>query len=500
MSGLPPPPGDDPIAIRQLRQAMEAAGFDAAHVSDALMAEGPNLTPSPSHVPVLLRSLKGDDALTTLIRLFVAAVPVRVDETSSALGPLPLDKAVEMNLVAFAGDGDFVRPVIRLVPAGPMLVACDLSPDLLRPPGDVVIGVSSTSWTLAHLTFRRPVETALDVGTGCGIQAMLAAGHAARVTATDTNVRALAFARFSAALNRLDNIEFLEGDLFEPVAGRRFDLILANPPFVISPDDDYQYRDGGHVGDELSRLVLEGAGALVSPGGFAHTLVSWVHQPDGDWSERLREWTDGLGCDAWLLRFDSQDPEDYALAWNQPLEADGDLHAAAIGRWLDYYAEHGIEAIGYGAVLLRRRPAGSGRPWTRAQSLETLPIAPAGEQVRDMFAAASLLDRVGGAEGLIGERFLVDEGIRMEQVLRLSNGAFEVVEALLHLDQALPMVAEVDDFTAQLLAGLQRGLTLGEAFEEAAATLPDDVEDEDLRLATVEFVEGALERGFLHPA
>lgn len=499
MSGLPLPPGRDSLAIGQLRRALDAADFDAAHVSDVLLAEGPNLTPSPSHVPVLLRSLTGDDPLTTLIRLFVAAVPVPVDSASAALRPLPLDKAAEMNLVTVEGDGSLVRPAIRLVPAGPMLVACDLTADALRPPGDVVIGVSSTSWTLAHLTFRRPVETALDVGTGCGIQALLAAGHAARVTATDTNVRALEFARFSAALNHLENIEFLEGNLYEPVAGRRFDLVLANPPFVISPDHDYQYRDGGHVGDELSRLVVEGAGALVSPGGFAHTLVSWVHEPGGDWSYPLREWTDGLGCDAWLLRFHSQEPEEYALGWNQPLEADRDLHAAAIGRWLDYFEHHGIEAIGYGAVVLRRRPAGSGSPWVRAQSLETLPVAPAGEQVRDMFAAASLLDRVGGAEGLVGERLVADEGLRMEQVLLLRDGAFEVVEAVLHLDQALPMVADVDDFTAHLLAGLQQGLTLGEAFGEAAAILPDEVDDEDLRRAAVEFVEALLERGFLHP-
>lgn len=501
MSALPPPPAHDSEGVGQLREALRAAGFDAAHVADALMVEGPDLTPSPEQVPALVRSLQRDDALGTLIRLLVAAVPVPVDAARAALSPLPLDAAAEMNLVTLEDDGRLVHPRIRLVPAGPVLVACDLASDLSRLPRDVVIGVSPTSWALALLTYRRPVETALDVGTGCGIQALLAARHAARVIATDTNVRALAFARFNAALNHLENIELLEGDLFEPVAGERFDLVVANPPFVISPDYDYQYRDGGQAGDELSRRVVEGAAAALSPGGFAKVLVSWVHQHDGDWSEPLRRWVDGLGCDAWLFRFRSQESEDYAVEWNKPLLADPARHGAAVGRWLDHFDERGIEAIGYGAVALRRRPVGSGRPWVRSRSIGTPPVAPAGEQVGGLFAAAAFLDRVEDAEALGGERLVVDDALRIDQVLRLQSGAFEVEQALLHLERGLPMVAEVDDYAALLLAGLQQGWTLREAFEEAAAAVADDeVDGDDLWRATVELVAGLLELGFLHPS
>lgn len=500
MPGLPPPPVDDPDGIHQLRDALKTAGFDANRVGDALGIEGPNLTPSPAQVPVLLRSLGAEDRLATLVRLFVAAVPVSPEAAAAALAPLPLDRAIAMNLVTVDDGRGLVQPLVGLVPAGPVLVASDLLPDVSRLPRDVVMGVSPTSWTLANLTFRRPVETALDVGTGCGIQALLAARHAARVTATDTNVRALAFARFSSAVNGLDNVEFLEGDLFDPVAGRRFDLVVGNPPFVVSPDDEFEYRDGGRLGDELSRAVVEGAGALLAPGAFAQVLVSWVHGPDDDWSEPLGRWTDGLGCDAWLFRFESQDPQGYAVEWNRPLQPDPVRHAEAIGRWLDYFDEHGIEAIGYGAVTLRRRPAGSGAPWVRARSVGTAPSGPAGEQVWGLFAAAAFLERVGGAEGLVGERFLVDGGLRMEQVLRLRDGVFEVEQALLHLEASLPMMAEVDEYTAQLLGALERGATLAEAFEEAAAVLGDEIEDESLWGATLDLVEGLLELGFLHPA
>ena len=101
------------------------------------------------------------------------------------------------------------------------------------------------------------MEAALDLGTGCGIQALLAAKHSARVVATDVNERALAFAAFNAALNGIDVVEFRQGDLFEPVAGERFGLLVANPPYVISPDATYTYRDSGVPRDELCRRIVE---------------------------------------------------------------------------------------------------------------------------------------------------------------------------------------------------------------------------------------------------
>ena len=500
MAGLPLPPVADPGGTRQLREAFRAAGFDAERVGDALVLEGPSLTPSPAQLPVLLRSLGDGDPLSTLIRLFVAGVPVTPEAAAAALAPLPLDRAAAMNLVALDGDLGPVEPLLRIVPTGPVLVAFDLTPDLSRLARDVVMGASPTSWTLAHLTFRRPVETVLDLGTGCGIQALLAARHAARVTATDTNRRALSFTRFSAVLNGFENLELLEGDLFEPVAGRRFDLVVGNPPFVVSPDDEYQYRDGGRTGDALSRGVVEGAAAALAPGRFAQLLVSWVHGQDDDWSAPLRRWVDGLGCDAWLFRFESKDPESYAVAWNRPLEPDPDRHAAAVVRWLDYFDAHDIEAIGYGAVVLRRTPPDAGAPWVRARSVEGPPAAPAGEQVWGLFAAVSLLERGGGITGVTGERFLVDDGLRIEQVLRLRRGEVEVDETLLRRENGLAVVAEVDDYTALLLARLQQGLTLVEAFEATASLVGDDLDEEGLWRATLGVVEGLVELGFLHPA
>ena len=201
------------------------------------------------------------------------------------------------------------------------------------------------SLTLSHLTVRRPVATALDVGTGSGVQAILASRHSGRVVATDINERALRFAAFNAALNGVENVEWRAGSFFEPAAGERFELVTSNPPYVISPESAFLFRDSGLEGDSVSRLVVGAAPAHIEEGGFATMLVSWAHAPGEDWSTPLRAWVDGSGCDAWLLHHGTEDPLSHATTWNRDhfgsdLEAFGDV----LDRWLSYFDGSGSRA------------------------------------------------------------------------------------------------------------------------------------------------------------
>jgi methylase of polypeptide subunit release factors len=120
------------------------------------------------------------------------------------------------------------------------------------------------------------VRSALDLCAGSGVQALFAAAHSDRVIGTDVNPRALALAKLSAALNGIQNIEWRLGDLLEPVSGERFELVIANPPFVVSPVRELTFRDSGRRADELSREIVTGAAAALAEGGFAHVLCSWV--------------------------------------------------------------------------------------------------------------------------------------------------------------------------------------------------------------------------------
>ena len=95
-------------------------------------------------------------------------------------------------------------------------------------------------------------------------------------------------------------METLEGDLFAPVEGRRFDLIASNPPYVVSPSSRFIYRDGG--GGALTVRVVKAAGHYLREGGIASIMVNWPERQGVDAADELRRWVDGSGCDTWVIR------------------------------------------------------------------------------------------------------------------------------------------------------------------------------------------------------
>ncbi len=180
--------------------------------------------------------------LATLVRLFLLQAPVPRYDAERALAPRALRSYDALAAAgALVGAGGEVRAGVDVRPYADddhaWWVVSDLTPGLdgepIRVEPDHVLGVSPASTSLAQLTIRDRVGRALDLGTGCGVQSLHLAGHSDHVVATDVNPRALAMARFNAALNGID-LDVRDGSLWEPVAGERFDLVTTNPPFVIS--------------------------------------------------------------------------------------------------------------------------------------------------------------------------------------------------------------------------------------------------------------------------
>jgi release factor glutamine methyltransferase len=119
----------------------------------------------------------------------------------------------------------------------------------------------------------RPGTSVLDMGTGSGVCALFAARHAQRVVAVDISAAAVRCTRLNAALNHLeDRVDIRHGDLFAPVAGERFDLVLFNPPFLLgAPKDD---RDATWRSSDAARRFAAGLGDHLEPSGAALVLLS----------------------------------------------------------------------------------------------------------------------------------------------------------------------------------------------------------------------------------
>jgi hypothetical protein len=332
------------------------------------------------------------DPVVALARLFVLGQQVSREELDAALPSLTAEGAERLGLVGEGSAPGLLTARLDLRPygfvdslgAGSWWIVSDLGEAALGRAldEDHVLGIGGATTTLSGLMIPTPADSVLDLGTGCGIQAMHASRFARRVVATDISERALEIAALNARLNGIDTIEFRFGSLFEPVAGERFDRIVSNPPFVITPRTEgvplYEYRDGGLEGDAIVETVVRGAVEHLAPGGILQMLGNWEYREgrDGDAIDglaRVRSWVeDGSGLDAWVIEREQQSAALYAETWirdggTKPgSERFEELYAA----WLDDFEARGVGAVGFGYLLLRR-PRESSPTLARYERLES---------------------------------------------------------------------------------------------------------------------------------
>lgn len=453
--------------LNEVGQRLTAAGYDETSLAAALGL--PRLvTPRSPDLPVYERRIRERGPLATLARAFLFGQVLERAALDAILGVDGVDALHACGLVAI--EDERIAPLARITPFAGLLFAHDAE-DAGPSAPDHVTGIGPATETLHALTVRTPVARALDVGTGCGVQALCLARHAEWVVATDVNPRALRLARCNAALNGVRNVEWREGSLLEPVAGERFDLIVANPPFVISPDAAFVFRDAG-LGENVCRTLLSSVAQNLNPGGFAQALINWEVGADGDWQAAPRRWVDGTGCDAWLLHYQTEDGLTYAAKWNGWLrETDAPRFAAALDRWTAFYAERGITGLATGALTLRRR--GDGAPWWRADRMVAGPTGAAGEQVRRVFLAQDWMRHADGeALSAATPRFVGTH--RLDQQLRYRDGGYVVEGARMVLDDGAGVPGTVDPQALLVVLAIDGRQTLAQLLADATEGLSED--------------------------
>ncbi|HVC87949.1 MAG TPA: methyltransferase, partial [Gaiellaceae bacterium] len=479
-------PNPDLAAAATLGNALRAAGYTTEAIEELLGDDGPSADLAES---VVFERRLPSSQIATAIRLLLLQRPV---ERADAAAALTLDGVAALLTIGLVTEhGTQLVPRARIVPSEELLLAFDgFSRGDDDPPG-WVSSFTPTAYWLASLTPRRRVGRALDIGTGNGAHALLAARHADRVTATDINPRALAFTQISAALNGIDNVETRLGSLFEPVAGETFDLITCNAPYVISPESRWQYRDGGLPGDQLSERVVRESALHLADGGHASVLVSWLAESEDEPDERVYTWLEGNGCDAWVLGLSGADPLDHAAGWNEHFAGDADSMGAALDDWASYFEALDAGWVTEGAVLMRKRA--SEHHVVRADPVDEEELEFASDQIERVFTALALLAEQGAAAVKDAHLSLAEE-VRFDQELDRRG---DVQETRIVLDEGTCPDLELELETAQVLTSLDGHTTLDQAVERTARRLGlGRRETAELRHDALEVVRELFELGF----
>ena len=480
---MTPPPVQlpDPAALLadapRMRDAMDAAGWSAEALDELLGVTARTHLDRDELAPILRRT-RDDGPLSTLARLLIAGV--RVDPRAARAAGVPASWLRPDGTAAIR-----LQPVLHggvevTVPHDNGRAATGVHPDQ-------VLGVGAASLTLAAATPRARVARTLDVGTGCGIQALLVEDHSAEVVATDRNARAVAFTRLAAALNRV-RIDTRQGDLLGPVAGETFDLVVSNPPFVISPAARYTYRDAGLDADDVCRRLVQRLSSVLTDSGTAVLLANWLHVQGEDGDDRVRSWVPP-DTDGWIVQRELAAPEDYVTAWLRDTD-EGARFDGLYDEWLDWFEQRRVEAVAFGVIALRRRT--SGTPSVVVEDVPQQIAATWGDEVIDHFARREAL-----TAGLLDICWRLREDVRLHQVASRDDEGWLVDSQLLQQSDGLRWSGGTDEHGAALLAACDGMTPLRTLFSVLAAAA--GITENEAVESGLPVVHRLVEQGFLVP-
>ena len=415
----------------------------------------------------------------TLRRLFIEGGTVESGEVDE-IEPDFEDSLRDEGLLEQVPTG--VRATVRISLWRGLVIAHDRPPGV-QIPRDIVLRPSPTTRTVATLTVRRRCRRALDVGTGCGALALLAAAHADEVIATDVNPRALWFTELNARLNGIENVRCVEGDLFEPVSGESFDLVMGNLPFVQSPDTEFLFRDGARrEGRDISETAVVASADALAPDGFATLLVNWLVIDGEAPTAAPLSWVRASGCSGLVLFHSVQSPRTYATNWAHGPDDDVD-------EWVEYLRSRGAVSVANGAIILHRSKPRK----VRSAKMSVSPSGEGGRQVERVLRAPSLDDEaVRSSRPKIVMPYTSTSRVRHDA----DGRTLRPIE--IHLADTAGIAGVVQPVVAEVIDRLDGVLTVGEAIAAQRTASPGTVSPE-LEAAVVSTVRALVVAGIMEP-
>lgn len=502
--------GGDQIPIRigsaeefaRLRDFLRAVGFNESAVSATLKIS--DVSQIPQADPASMEGSLASPTLLAVIDLLVLGNVMPLDGLRTRCGEAAFGAFAALNLIhdarhfaAFAAL-DLIRDAIicpvSIYPVDGLFIASDrrtfLGGDGSQMAADVVFPAHDAG-TLQMLRLLPAAgdRDALDLCGGSGIGALHLARQGMRAATTDITERSTYFAEFNAKLNAIQ-IEILRGDLYEPAAGRRFDMICAHPPWVPSTGDAMVFRDGGDTGEVIVQRVFAGIPHHLRQGGTAIVVSLGRDVRDARYEQRVRRWLGDAGddCDV-ILGVEKMLSIDDMVASVGRLHFNDDAEKAE--RMVARFRELDTEQFVYGAVFVRRTGAVVAEPPLR---LRMRRAATAGDFER-ICAWRQHRRRPQFPDWLAAARPRLCPQLESNVRSVVRDGVIVPVSAVLSATAPLAATVQPDVWIARLLERLEGTQTVAQTFE--AAQRVGQVPADFTLAAFVDLIDKMIERGLL---
>ena len=432
--------------------------------------------------------------LQILCRLFLVLGLVPRAEVERAFDEREIRAFLSLGLLSRDESGENLYATVLLYPVHGLVIASDRE---INPDGSVITGMTDLVFPAVYegtLQFLRLLPElqgdALDLCAGTGIAAFVLSRRYRQSFALDISPRASAFGRFNQLLNGCENVEVLEGDLYEPVAGRSFDCIVAHPPYVPSLTLETVWRDGGVTGDLFVRRIIEGFPTYLRPGGCAMMLTQAVDTNDGVFEERIRKWL-GAAASEFDIIFANKLDRSPEQVLQLLFKKGPDPAAATLG---EEFRRAGVVNMPYGALFMRRiSPSPNQASWAIRPKLS---LDTTGADFQATFALHDRVSRPHFVSDLAQAKPRLAPRLEVTVTHVVYEGSLVPAEYIFETDRPFAKRAQFDQWAVPLFMRFDGALTVKEIYEVARAEeeeIPEEFGLQDFIL----LVTRSIEAGFL---
>ena len=308
----------------------------------------------PTYMPYYSGVKLGDNKLDKLISLFLVRGSISKRDAQDIFGQNLLQLLFDLK-VLYQRSGQ-IASYIDIFCVENHFIATDhrflfLEEDKIEESPVMYIG--SDSFGLVNTAPRRASECTLDLCTGSGIQSIVASKYSESVVAVDINPRAIRFARFNVQLNGVNNVKVLEGDLYEAVREKNFDTILANPPFVPSPDANMKFRDGGVNGENILSNIVHQAPKYLTDNGRLYIVTDLVDV--ANYRKKLMCWWGKNAAKTLLLKTADRNEILFSVPHcHYPFNQTYGEYSNELLKWVDNFKKSNLSAVNFGYILIEK--------------------------------------------------------------------------------------------------------------------------------------------------
>jgi len=280
------------------------------------------------------------------------------------------------------------------------------------------------------------------------------------------------------------------------VAGETFDLIVSNPPFIISPDNRHLFLNSGLDSDDICRRIVREAPAFLKEGGYCVFNANWAVVEGEDWRARLAAWFEGTGCDGLVVLQGIQDLGEYAAGLIEIGSNEQNDYLRHFNEWMDYYGAHHMTGIGQGVIVMRR--ASGRRNWFAVEDPPQNMAYPSGGDVERLVELQTFLHSLNKETDLLDHRLKLAPNVRLEQTHAIEDGTWRQLSGRIYRVGGLEYSGSLDAQSAAALAQFDGRRPLRECLMQLADTMKAD--PAVFVPAAIALVRRLIEQGFILPA